>query len=211
MEMLSDKQKKMIIIAGVFVVLIFIYYISTINRGYEYADINETIIEGEENFVNKEVLEDKKEIIVHITGAVESEGIVKIKEGDRIKDAIEAAGGLAIDANLKEVNLAYKLKDGQKVYIPRTTDTEEEITINNENGETVIVDQGIQETTTMVNINTATEEQLRTLPGVGEETARKIIEYRQLNGRFVAIQDIKNVTGIGEAKFENIKNYICIE
>ena len=211
MEMLSDKQKKMIIIAGVFVVLIFIYYISTINRGYEYADINETIIEGEENFVNKEVLEDKKEIIIHITGAVESEGIVKIKEGDRIKDAIEAAGGLAIDANLKEVNLAYKLKDGQKVYIPRTTDTEEEITINHENGETVIVDQGIQETITMVNINTATEEQLRTLPGVGEETARKIIEYRQLNGRFVAIQDIKNVTGIGEAKFENIKNYICIE
>lgn len=211
MEMLSDKQKKMIIIAGVFVVLIFIYYLSTINREYEYADINETIIEGEENFVNKEVLEDKKEIIIHITGAVESEGIVKIKEGDRIKDAIEAAGGLAIDANLKEVNLAYKLKDGQKVYIPRTTDTEEEITINNENGETVIVDQGIQETTTMVNINTATEEQLRTLPGVGEETARKIIEYRQLNGRFVAIQDIKNVTGIGEAKFENIKNYICIE
>lgn len=211
MEMLSDKQKKMIIIAGVFVVLIFIYYLSTINREYEYADINETIIEGEENFVNKEVLEDKKEIIIHITGAVESEGIVKIKEGDRIKDAIEAAGGLAIDANLKEVNLAYKLKDGQKVYIPRTTDTEEEITINNENGETVIVDQGIQETTTMVNINTATEEQLRTLPGVGEETARKIIEYRQLNGRFIAIQDIKNVTGIGEAKFENIKNYICIE
>lgn len=211
MEMLSDKQKKMIIIAGVFVVLIFIYYLSTINREYEYADINETITEGEENFVNKEVLEDKKEIIIHITGAVESEGIVKIKEGDRIKDAIEAAGGLAIDANLKEVNLAYKLKDGQKVYIPRTTDTEEEITINNENGETVIVDQGIQETTTMVNINTATEEQLRTLPGVGEETARKIIEYRQLNGRFVAIQDIKNVTGIGEAKFENIKNYICIE
>lgn len=211
MEMLSDKQKKMIIIAGVFVVLIFIYYLSTINREYEYADINETIIEGEENFVNKEVLEDKKEIIIHITGAVESEGIVKIKEGDRIKDAIEAAGGLAIDANLKEVNLAYKLKDGQKVYIPRTTDTEEEITINNENGETVIVDQGIQKTTTMVNINTATEEQLRTLPGVGEETARKIIEYRQLNGRFVAIQDIKNVTGIGEAKFENIKNYICIE
>lgn len=211
MEMLSDKQKKMIIIAGVFVVLIFIYYLSTINREYEYADINETIIEGEENFVNKEVLEDKKEIIIHITGAVESEGIVKIKEGDRIKDAIEAAGGLAIDANLKEVNLAYKLKDGQKVYIPRTTDTEEEITINNENGETVIVDQGIQETTTMVNINTATEEQLRTLPGVGEETARKIIEYRQLNGRFVAIPDIKNVTGIGEAKFENIKNYICIE
>lgn len=211
MEMLSDKQKKMIIIAGVFVVIIFIYYLSTINREYEYADINETIIEGEENFVNKEVLEDKKEIIIHITGAVESEGIVKIKEGDRIKDAIEAAGGLAIDANLKEVNLAYKLKDGQKVYIPRTTDTEEEITINNENGETVIVDQGIQETTTMVNINTATEEQLRTLPGVGEETARKIIEYRQLNGRFVAIQDIKNVTGIGEAKFENIKNYICIE
>lgn len=210
MEMLSDKQKKIIIIAGVFVVLIFIYYISTINKGYEHTDINEIIIEEGENIV-EEVLEDKKEIIIHITGAVESEGIVKIKEGDRIKDAIEAAGGLAIDANLKEVNLAYVLKDGQKIYIPKTKDTEEEIIVNNENGDSVIVDQGIQATTTMININTAMQEQLQTLPGVGEETSRKIIEYRQLNGRFISIEDIKNVTGIGDAKFENIKDYICIE
>ena len=211
MEMLSDKQKKMIIIAGVFVVIIFIYYILTINRGYEHTDVNEFITEEGENIVDEEVVEDKQEIIIHITGAVESEGIVKIKEGDRIKDAIEAAGGLTIDANLQEVNLAYQLKDGQKVYIPKTTDTQEEIIINNEGGNNVIVDQGIQETTTIININTATQEELKTLPGIGEETARKIIEHRQLNGRYSTIEDIKNVSGIGDAKFESIKQYIGIE
>ena len=211
MEMLSSKQKKIIIIAGVVVVFVFMYYMSTINRGYESID-NSEIIESTEEDMTEEKQEEKSEIIIHITGAVQSEGIVKIKQGDRIRDAIEAAGGLTIDANLNEVNLAYKLSDGQKVYIPKTTDTDEEIIIDNGSGEKVIVDTAKEITNNIkVNINNATEEQLKTLPGIGEETARKIIEHRQLNGRFALIEDIKNVSGIGEAKFENIKEYICVD
>lgn len=211
MEMLSSKQKKIIIIAGVVVVFIFMYYMTTINKSYEYTDSNEIVEDLEEDVV-EEVQEEKTEIIVHITGAVQSEGIVKIKEGDRIKDAIEAAGGLTIDANLQEVNLAYKLSDGQKVYIPKNTDTEEEIIVDNGSGESVIIDTGNEVTSNAkVNINNAEEEQLKILPGIGEETARKIIEHRQLNGRYGSIEDIKNVSGIGDAKFESIKDYICVE
>ena len=211
MEMLSSKQKKVIIAAGVFVVLIFMYYMTTINRDYEYSNVDQEVENMTEEIASKEDNIEEKEIIIHITGAVQTEGIVKIKEGERIRDAIENAGGLAMDANLKEVNLAYVLKDGQKIYIPRNSDTEEEIIINEENGPTVIVDSGDEGTNIKININTATVTELQTLSGIGEGTAKKIIEHRQLNGRFNTIEDIKNVSGIGDAKFDTIKAYICIE
>lgn len=197
--------------AGVFVVLIFMYYMTTINRGYDYSSVNEAVENATEEIVSNEEEKEEKEIIIHITGAVQTEGIVKIKEGDRIKDAIENAGGLAIDADLTEVNLAYVLKDGQKIYIPRISDTEEEIIINEENGASVIVDAGVENVNIKININTATLVELQTLSGIGEGTAQKIIEYRQLNGRFNTIEDIKNVSGIGDAKFEAIKESICVE
>lgn len=210
MEMLSSKQKKIIIAAGVFIVCIFMYYMSTINREYDYSSINETVENTTEEREEDEKIE-KEEIIIHITGAVQTEGIVKVNEGDRIKNAIENAGGLTSDADLTDVNLAYTLKDGQKIYIPRISDTEEEIIINEENGPSVVVDTGIQEIIIKVNINTATAVELQTLSGIGEGTAQKIVEYRQLNGRFNTIEDIKNVSGIGDAKFESIKEYICVE
>ena len=210
MEMLSSKQKKVIIAAGVFFVFIFMYYMTTINRGFDYSDVNEDIENVTEEIISKEE-EKEKEIIIHITGAVQTEGIVRIREGDRIKDAIENAGGLAIDADLTEVNLAYVLKDGQKIYIPRILDTEEEIIIKEENGESVIVDEQVENINIKININTATSAELQTLSGIGEGTAQKIVEHRQLNGRFNTIEDIKNVSGIGEAKFETIKEYICVD
>lgn len=210
MEMLSSKQKKIIIVAGALVVCIFVYYMTTINKEYDYSSVNEAVEVSKEESKETEETEEK-EIIIHITGAVQTEGIVKIKEGDRIKDAIENAGGLASDADLTEVNLAYVLKDGQKIYIPRNADTEEEIIISDQNGDSVIVDTEIETTSTKVNINTATLAELQTLSGIGAGTAQKIIEYRQLNGRYSAIEDIKNVSGIGNAKYESIKEYICVE
>jgi len=210
MEMLSSKQKKIIIAAGAVVICIFMYYMSTINRGYEYVETNE-IIENTVYEETEEQEEEAKEILIHITGAVQTEGIVKLKEGDRIKDAIEEAGGLASDANLNEVNLAYSLQDGQKIYIPRNTDIQEQNIINEQNGQGVIIDSGAQQINAKVNINTATVIELQTLSGIGEQTAQKIVEYRQLNGRFNSGEDIKNVQGIGDAKYESIKEYICVD
>lgn len=222
MEMLSSKQKTAIIIAGVIVVGIFIFYMSTKANNYDYSAINEITEdetkedeqETEEEIETKEIV--TKEIVVHITGAVKEEGIVRIKEGSRIIDAIEAAGGMTEEVNLEMINLAYTLKDGQKIYVPKLSDAKREFK-EGEDSNIVIVDNGRTEenpsssSSTKININTANISQLESISGIGESTASKIIEYREKNGKFKTIEDIKNVSGIGTIKYESIKDDICVE
>lgn len=129
-------------------------------------------------------------IIVHISGCVENEGIVKLEDGARIADAIEEAGGATLDANMDNVNLAYKLKDGQKIYIP--SNIEDGVNIVTEKGEGIVEDSA--NSNGKVNINTATQTELETLTGIGPSMALKIIEYRKNNGNFSSIEDIKNVS-----------------
>ena len=219
MEMLSSKQKTAIIIAGIIVVGIFIFYMSTKSNNYDYSEINE-IAEDETKENEKEQKQETKEeilpkeIVVHITGAVQKEGIVRIKEGSRIIDAIEAAGGMSDEVNLDMINLAYTLKDGQKIYVPKLSDKEEEKYINGEKASNIIIDNGAEEnsgTNAKININTANITQLESISGIGESTANKIIQYREKNGKFKTIEEIKNVSGIGELKYEGIKNDICVE
>ncbi len=213
MEMLSSKQKTAIIIAGVIVVGIFIIYMATKTKDYDnYSVINEEIEENTNE--NKEEIQEEKinEIVIHITGAVEKEGIVKLEEGSRIDDAIKQAGGLTEEADIKSINLAYMLKDGQKIYIPKISDEVEEITEIEQPPINFILDNGADEIISeKVNINTATIDELKKLSGIGEGTGIKIIQYRQENGTFKTIEDIKNVSGIGEAKYNNIKDYICVK
>lgn len=143
-------------------------------------------------------------------------GIVKLKDGARIYDAIEMAGGSTDDADLSKINLAYVLEDGQKVYIPKIGEInqenaeEEYITFEYGNNKNIIQDynKGGNE---KVNINTANQTELETLPGIGTATAEKIIDYRNKNGKFSSIEDIQNVKGIGNAKYENIKESICVK
>ncbi len=213
MEMLSSKQKTAIIIAGVIVVGIFIFYMTTKSNNYITPEINEIAEDEtkEEEEEEEEIM--PKEIVVHITGAVQKEGIVRIKEGSRIVDAIEAAGGMTNEIDLGKINLAYTLKDGQKIYIPKTSDIGEEYT-KGVNESDIIIDAGTEEnssTNTKVNINTANISQLESISGIGESTANKIIQYREKNGKFKTIEEIKNVSGIGELKYEGIKNDICVE
>ena len=153
-------------------------------------------------------------IVVHITGEVKNTGILILPEGARIADAIESAGGETEEADLDEVNLAYVLQDGQKIYIPNKNDKtnlESKVYITSESGDNVIIDGNvIGGINKKVNINTATQTELETLPGIGEAIASKIIEYREQNGKFNKIEDLQNVKGIGKAKFEDIKEYIVV-
>lgn len=212
--MLSTKQKTAIIIAGVVVVCIFIFYMTTKTNNYNYSSINNIIEEDtkEEDTEEEEKVKEPKEIAIHITGEVENEGIVRLKEGARMADAVEAAGGTTNEANLELINLAYLLKDGQKIYIPKISESDQ-VVFYDEVPIGVIVDGSTEENSTLdekVNINTANIGELTTISGIGEKTAMKIIEYRETNGKFKTIEDIKNVSGIGEAKYENIKDYICV-
>ena len=166
-----------------------------------YYEKNNTEQISISNFIENET-EDEKDntkIKVYITGEVKNQGVIELEEGDRIADAIEKAGGQTEQASLKNVNLAYQLEDGQKIYIPNINDTETEI----------IDDATIKQT--VVNINKADEKELQSLNGIGESLATSIVQYRKENGNFETIEDLKNVPGIGDSKFENIKEYIKVK
>lgn len=211
MEFLNNKQKIILGAIGV-VMLIFVgYYIikKTENNSYielETAEENDVIENNNEN-QQEEIIDDK--IIVHITGAIENEGIIEIEKDARIADVIDEAGGTTTEADLSKVNLAYSVKDGQKIYIPNINDEKTEEYITEEAGQEIIIEGG--QVTDKVNINTAKQTELETLSGIGPSTALKIINYREENGDFETIEDLKNVPGIGEAKFNNIKESICVE
>ncbi|MDD5015324.1 MAG: helix-hairpin-helix domain-containing protein [Atribacterota bacterium] len=151
-------------------------------------------------------------VIVHITGAVKNPGVYQLRSTDRIVNAVKIAGGETEEANLDLINLAALLKDGQKIIVPYKiyNETGEEINKNNynnmENGYSSSVS-----TSAKININIANTIILQTLPGIGPVLSERIIEYRNQNGLFGVIDDIKNVSGIAEKKFEGIKDLICVQ
>lgn len=197
--------KQILIICGLIGVIIIgvcIYLYFNNNKDYSYLEVL-----NEEMQITNDIEEQKEEIIVHITGEIVNEGIVKLIQGTRVIDAIEAAGGATKEANLSKVNLAYLLEDGMKLYIPSIKDEEDkEYVMSSINGQTENSKQTLK-----VNINTATSEELQKLPGIGAAMASRIITYRKENGKFSKLEDLKNVSGIGDAKFNNIKSYIYIK
>ncbi len=218
---LTKKQLAIIIGIGVIIISVIGYYIYSLNTNESYEQLDE-ISENEDTQTTKNVeniTEENEEIVIHIAGEVNTPGIVRIKEGSRIADVIEKAGGLTVKANLSNINLAYIVEDGQKITIPSKEEQEVKEYVTSESGEGVshgLPQTGSNQNTTTntnskININKATKEELQTLSGIGESTAQKIIDYRKENGEFKQIEDLKNVSGIGEAKFNAIKDNIKIK
>lgn len=202
-------DKKIVILFGLLIIICFAIYFFTKDEETEnFSSTEQYVTSNEVGSINSST--DTEEIIVHITGEVTSPGIVSLPKGSRISDAIQASGGLTILADVSKINLAYELKDGQKVYIPSTEDEENIEYVENDAGENVIVQDKVSSNSSVVDINSATQSELENLPGVGPSTASKIIDYREKNGDFKKIEDIMNVSGIGEAKFNSIKDYITI-
>ncbi len=202
------KNFKKVFFIGVTILILLIYIINIYleKRQYEDIDLNEIeIIEKNDTKIQDE----KNYIVLHITGEVKNTGIIKIAEGSRLMDAIEAAGGVTENANLNRINLAYVLKDGQKIYVPSIYDEGEKEYVTQNIGENILDDFTLKNTE-KVNINMATQTELETLSGIGPSTAQKIINYRNENGKFKTIEEIKNVPGIAESKFQSIKNEICV-
>lgn len=155
-------------------------------------------------------------IYVDISGAVKSPMLAELPDGSRVDDAIKAAGGLKKEADMTNINRAEFLVDGQKVFIPSyALDEDGNIIEGSASGDgTAGITGGPDSAAGMqnskININTADSAQLQTLNGVGPATAQKIIDYRDSSGRFTSIEDIKNVSGIGDKTFEKLKDYICV-
>ncbi len=130
-------------------------------------------------------------VAVHVKGEVNSPGYYELNYGSRVKDAIEAAGGATENADTNSINLAKKLIDGQEVIVIPFSDA-------------------TKEDSEKININNANIKGFSSLPGIGEELAIRIVEYRVQNGIFESVEKLKNVPGISESVFEKIKNLITV-
>ena len=142
-------------------------------------------------------------IFVDIKGAVKNPGVYQMKVGDRVKDALEAAGGLTSEADSQKVNLAKRLEDQMVIVVPKVGEEAEEIPAG--------VTSKEEAKEGKVNINTATVEELKTLKGVGEKKAEAIIEYRKKNGSFQTKEDLMKVRGIGKKLFESFQERIVTQ
>jgi len=143
-------------------------------------------------------------IYVDISGAVVNPGVLKLEENTRVYQAIEISGGLKASADVSGINMAAKLKDENKIYIPEIGEKLETPVVNNLQPTSGIDNNGL------IDINKANSQQLQELSGVGPSTAEKIIQYRENNGSYLVIEDIKNVSGIGDKTFAKFKDKICI-
>lgn len=221
---MKKSAKRKIIYILIIIVIVFIY-VFFINKNQNYIEneflINEISNENLDidNDINQKNILNKSEnkIVVYITGAIKNVGVYEIEERSRIADLIELAGGLTEDASIENLNLAYILEDGLKVHIPSKNEKSNEVhddtqnyVIKDNNSNQNMANSTNKENSVKVNINTANQSELETLPGIGPSTALKIIQYREENGKFKNIEDIKKVNGIGESKYSKIRDYIKI-
>ncbi len=194
-----------IVIAVIVAIFAVLYYFLNNQKSSSYENIltSEVIIN---NVSSEEKSEETGKIKVYVTGEVNSPGVIELEEGARIEDAIQKAGGIKPEANLKEINLASEIEDGEKIYVPNLVEQVEETTLSSESeANTSSKSDG------KVNINKASVSELTSIPGVGASTAQKIITYREENGKFKTIEDIKNVSGIGDSKYNSMKDFISVK
>ncbi len=197
-KQLYKKHKKAVqyTICAVFIIITGVIYLAG----------RKNMSASEDTFADKDVLTGTEagstyyetsgsDIYVYICGHVNSPGVVKCQSGMRLYEAVELAGGADDSADMSMVNLAAPVNDGERIYIPSY-------------GEDIPVME--EETTGLININKATVDELMTLPGIGSSRASDIVSYRTDNGSFQTIEDIMKVSGIKEAAFNKIKNYICV-
>jgi competence protein ComEA len=146
-------------------------------------------------------------IEVHVIGAVLRPGLYLFQEGSRVQDAVTAAGGLTSDADLAAINLAAKLEDGQQLEVPYAAGAQPGAAPTT-SFSVIPAEATATPSSDLININTASAEQLEALPGIGPTTAQNIVVYRTEHGPFAHIEDILNVAGIGPATFDSIKELI---
>ena len=213
LKLKSNWDKIKIIATITFIILAgTVYSVSTMIKGGKADDRIELVVtdsvistsdEADSHFDSSDDStkdDSNTDIYVHICGAVINPGVYQVPAGTRVYQSLELAGGSSDDAYLSGINLADKLADGQKVYIPA----------EGENAEGILsIDSGGVQSV-MININTASEAELMTLPGIGQSRAKDIINYRVKNGLFESIDDIMKVSGIKEAAFEKIKDLIKV-
>lgn len=209
LEVISNKFFCVIILVNIILIFAIVYVLFFKDDDVIVKNNDFQTIENDIAIVDttKNTEQEISKIKIHITGEVKNSGIYELDEGSRIFDIIEKAGGITPEADLSKVNLAYQISDGQKIIIPSIKQEASGNYIIENSGENVVQEEKDSKDS-KININTASVSELIALPGVGKSTAEKIINYRNQNGKFKNIEDIKNVSGIGESKYNQLSGYI---
>ncbi len=214
----KDRKDKIIFAGVIFLAFLVANFFSNGSFNSLFNQDEDEVITSssiEENNVDKNKLEeisddlssqDKK---VYISGEILNSGVYDIKDGDRLDDLVKRAGGFTEKADINSINLALRLEDQMKIYIPNIDENQN---INTDN-----INLAVSEVTSnvsssqgqKVNLNLASKEELMSLPNIGEKRAQAILDYRQEN-KFTKIEDIKNVSGIGDKYFEAMKDLITV-
>lgn len=149
------------------------------------------------------------EVYVDVDGAVVRPGVYRLKDGARVSQAIDAAGGLTAEADVTGLNRASKITDGQKIYVPTVGEQQAAAAVGGADSGAAAA-SGAGPSSGLVNINTASAAELQTLSGIGPSMAQSIIDERTQNGAFASVDDLMRVSGIGEKKLAKIKDCICV-
>ena len=147
-------------------------------------------------------------VTVDVKGAVKKPGVYQLQSNSRVHDALEKAGGMTEEADLKSVNQAQKLSDEAVVYVAKVGENAVDVTTSAPASATSGTGQA---KSALVNLNTATEADFQTISGIGQKRAQDIIAYREANGRFKSVDDLKNVSGIGAKTLEKLKEYVTVD
>jgi len=219
MPAFTKREKVMIVIIAVLLMLNIYQYFT--HNSFSNKSTGEVVTieaqEGDNDIVKNEsrktaetnIQDSQQKYVVYVCGNVKNPGVYELLPGSRINDALILAGGALPGSDLNSINLAEKISDGQKIYIPKMGEVQSQSSLSSSTDgtaqETVSAGEG------KININTATKEELKTLDRIGDKLAERIIEYRQNHGPFKSIEEIKNVNGIGEKIFESIKDFITVQ
>ncbi|RQD70607.1 MAG: competence protein ComEA [Tindallia sp. MSAO_Bac2] len=172
------------------------------------GSVNESV---ETNFEQEAVADpiEPRAIVVHVEGEVERPGVYELSEGDRVVDVIDMAGGLNPNADRRRINMALKLQDEMFLYIPHEEEDEAQNPFENSIKNNSMVTSSASNNG-LININTADAGTLETLPGIGPVLAQRIIDHRQQTGNFSSKEELKNVSGIGDARYRDIADHVTV-
>lgn len=215
MDMITKKKMIMAIVAIIIAISGYYFFVQAEKKPAEKDPLFAEMGQQAKELTKEEVAKSEPAIIkVDVKGAVRTPGVFIAKPGDRVIDLIAAAGDFTKDADADKVNLAQLVEDQMVIYVPRAGEEAVELAdaASASTGGTVATTSTTGSSSgNQVNLNTATQAELETLPGIGPSKAIAIIEYRETTGKFQQIEDLKNISGIGDKTFEKLQDSITVQ